>query len=397
MEFIFSIISKSIKLIILSIKIHTSSSLTILNILSEEIVAKNDFFYKLINVKLSDKKMIGIGAGKGGVGKSSTTVNLAFSLQKKGYHVGILDADIYGPSIPKMISIESLPKQDGEKILPARGMGLSIISAAFFRKHETASFVRAPIANHMIEQFVHVVDWSSIDILLIDLPPGTGDIQLTLMQNLSLSSALLVTTPQQVATLDVEKAYGLFKQMHVPILGVIENMSYFSDPMTDTKHFPFGKGGGAKLADTFALDFLGEIPIDPAVSKAGDEGLSLFDIAPNSLAAQTYAQIADHLTESLLTMDQMDIEEIENIDSINFRIKWADGQSATLKFAHLQRNCPCMQCKQIDPATISDDLTAEQIERVGRYAVRCQFKKGCSKGIYPFDYLRKLAGIHSCE
>jgi len=240
--------------------------------------------------------VIGIAAGKGGVGKSSTTANIAYALKKAGHSVGILDADIYGPSIRQMMPEDTLPKQMGELIEPAVCQGIKIISMAYFRKEKEACAVRAPIANGVIGQFIKNINWGPLDYLLIDFPPGTGDIQLTICQNANLTGALIVTTPQQVALIDVRRAIDLFTQMHIPILGIVENMSYYQQQDKE-KVYLFGQGGGRQLADEMGMPFLGEIPIDPLICECGDRGKSLYDIEEK---AKTSINAFHEVTKNLI-------------------------------------------------------------------------------------------------
>lgn len=221
------------------------------------------------------KNIVGIAAGKGGVGKSSITVNLARALKSLGFSVGVLDTDIYGPSIRKMLPEDRLPGRKGDKILPALSDGMKVLSLAYFRKEHEAAAIRAPIANGVITQFLQGVDWGELDYLLIDFPPGTGDIQLTLSQQANLSGALMVTTPQDVAVMDVKKAMSLFDQVKIPILGVVENMSYYALPNGE-RDYIFGKGGGKRLALESGVPFLGQIPMHGEICMSGDTGQSIF-------------------------------------------------------------------------------------------------------------------------
>lgn len=256
---------------------------------------------------------IAIAAGKGGVGKSSVTVNLALALMGSGARVGILDADLYGPSIGKMIPAQD-PLQEVEGwMIPAKGLGIYTISLAYFALGKQATIVRAPIANQIISELIHKVKWPELDFLLIDFPPGTGDIQLTLMQQASLSGAILVTTPQEVALLDVEKAYEMLRYMQVPILGVLENMSYYEQ--VDGRSYPFGQGGGRKLCDQYGLQLLGEIPLDPAISRCADRGESLFELYPNHGASLVFEQAAQALQLSL-------IKHKVNCEIKSFEVVW---------------------------------------------------------------------------
>lgn len=250
------------------------------------------------------KHVIAIAAGKGGVGKSSVTVNLALALKHLGYIVGVMDTDIYGPSVRKMLPEDRLPSQKGTVITPALCQGIRMISMAYFRKDNEAAVVRAPIANGVITQFIKNVDWGPLDYLLIDFPPGTGDIQLTLSQQANLTGAIMVTTPQEVAVMDVRKAMHMFEQVSIPIIGIVENMSYFFHKKTDEKLYLFGKGGGERLAMESGVPFLGSIPIDPALCQSGDRGQSIFseDNLDCSISRDAFVNLANQFTEHVSVM-----------------------------------------------------------------------------------------------
>lgn len=252
--------------------------------------------------------VIAIAAGKGGVGKSTVTLNLALALKLAGYSVGVMDMDIYGPSMRKMLPEDELPAQKGDRILPAICGGIRMISMAYFRRDGEAAAVRAPIANGVVSQFINQVDWGILDFLLIDFPPGTGDIQLTLSQRANLTGAVMVTTPQDVAVMDVRKAINLFEHVNVPIIGVVENMSYFSLPETGEKVHVFGKGGGERLAQDIGVPILGSIPIDPMVCHCCDQGISLFSLQTESLAAKAFAEIAEAFVAHATLMKRLSQE-----------------------------------------------------------------------------------------
>lgn len=249
---------------------------------------------------------IAIAAGKGGVGKSSVTVNLAIALKRAGYAVGVLDADIYGPSIRRMLPEDVIPTQKGEFITPAISKGIRIISMAYFRQAHEATAVRAPIANGVISQFLKNVDWGHLDFLLIDFPPGTGDIQLTLSQQANLTGALMVTTPQEIALMDVRKAIHLFDQVNIPIIGILENMSYFQADSNQTKHYVFGRGGGERLANEIGAPFLGQIPIDPEICRCGDEGAPLgLEGGILSPGAKAFNQLAENFVGHVAALKRL--------------------------------------------------------------------------------------------
>lgn len=265
------------------------------------------------------KFILGVAAGKGGVGKSSLTLNLALSLQKMGIKVGVMDADLYGPSLQKMLPEDVVPQQSSlhpGKLEPAKKNGMPLISMAYFLKDEEgATIVRAPIANQMIKQFFHGVHWGEIDCLLIDFPPGTGDIQLTLMQEGSLSGGIVVTTPQEVAVQDVRKAISLFHHMHVPVLGLVENMSYFKDPFSGRSYYPLGRGGGKRLCLEQGIPFLGEIPLDEQISHCCDAGISLLE--QGGISADIYLAIAKEVWDQLLAYERLEAESIRS-----FKLQW---------------------------------------------------------------------------
>lgn len=264
--------------------------------------------------------VVAIAAGKGGVGKSSVTANLGFALKRAGYAVGIMDTDIYGPSMRRMMPEDNLPSQQGEVITPALCHGIRMISMAYFRKESEAAAVRAPIANGVIGQFIKNVNWGNLDFLLIDFPPGTGDIQLTLSQQANLTGALMVTTPQEVAVMDVRKAVNLFAQMNVPIIGVVENMSYYHHMPNGEKIYLFGQGGGERLANEIGAPFLGGIPIDAEVCRCGDEGRSLFvDGAKLTPAAQAIEDLAMNLVAHLTALKRLSKENLSA-----FELNWKE-------------------------------------------------------------------------
>jgi len=267
--------------------------------------------------------IIAIAAGKGGVGKSTVTVNLALALKRAGYSVGIMDTDIYGPSIRKMLPEDELPVQKGERISPAICNGIRMISMAYFRNENEATAVRAPIANGLVSQFIHKIDWGYLDFLLIDFPPGTGDIQLTLSQQANLCGAVMVTTPQEVSVMDVRKAVNLFNQVNIPIIGIVENMSYYQEKSSGEKIYLFGKGGGERLAQEIGAPFLGSIPIDPKISQCGDEGISLFSLTAEngqSIAAiQAFEEFAEAVIAHTTTLKRLSSECLSS-----FELNWKE-------------------------------------------------------------------------
>src|SRR5436309_10248950 len=218
------------------------------------------------------KYVIAVSSGKGGVGKSTVSVNLAVALALTGANVGLLDADIYGPNIPMMMGVTKAPEQKDGKITPAQSHGVKLISMGFFVPEDTAVVWRGPMVHTAIQQLFRDVLWGELDYLLIDLPPGTGDAQLTLTQKVHLSGAVIVTTPQDVSLIDARKGLAMFQKVNVPVLGIVENMSYYLCPKCGHREEIFKHGGGRRTAEELKVPFLGEIPLDPKVANGGDAG-----------------------------------------------------------------------------------------------------------------------------
>jgi ATP-binding protein involved in chromosome partitioning len=243
----------------------------------------------LVNMPI--RNAIAVGSGKGGVGKSTVAVNIAVALAQSGARVGLLDADIYGPNIPTMMGVEKLPPPNGKKLVPATAYGLKMISMGLLVKPGQPLIWRGPMLNSAIRQFLGDVEWGELDYLIVDLPPGTGDAALSLAQALPLSGAIIVTLPQLVSLEDASRGLQMFRTLEVPILGVIENMSFLDLP-DGSRMDIFGSGGGEKLAEATQTTFLGKIPIDPTVREGGDTGNPIVVAKPDSAAAKTLVEIA---------------------------------------------------------------------------------------------------------
>ena len=245
------------------------------------------------------KHIIAVASGKGGVGKSTTAINIALSLLKLNYKVGILDADIYGPSLPKLTGISNKPKSNGKKIVPHNAFGLQAMSIGYLVPEDAATIWRGPMVMSAIEQLLRDVDWQNLDILVIDMPPGTGDAQLTLSQRVKLAGAIIVSTPQDLSLIDARKGLNMFKKVNVPILGIIENMSYFQCTNCDTKHEIFGNGGAKAEAQKLGVPFLNEIPLDIILRTSSDDGKPIVEKDPNGIISQKYMEIGSQIIKTL--------------------------------------------------------------------------------------------------
>jgi ATP-binding protein involved in chromosome partitioning len=246
------------------------------------------------------KNVVLVMSGKGGVGKSTVATNLALALSRMGTRVGLLDADIYGPSIPTMLGISGRPNSDGQRISPLERFGVKLMSIGFLLEDEKSAVVwRGPMLHGALLQFLKDVAWGPLDFLLLDLPPGTGDIALTLSQKVRASGAVVVTTPQEVALQDVYKSVSMCQKVGIPILGVVENFSYFLCDGCEKRHDLFGAGGGQKIAEYSQAPLLGQIPLTPSVREWGDAGTPVVQASPGSPAARAFVEVAERMVESL--------------------------------------------------------------------------------------------------
>jgi len=245
------------------------------------------------------KHYIAVASGKGGVGKSTVAVNLAVAMAMKRKGVGLMDADIWGPSLPIMLGVKDRPHAtEANRIIPLEKFGLKLMSIGFLISEDETVIWRGPMVHGAIKQFIEDVEWTDTDYLVIDLPPGTGDAQLSLVQTAPLSGGLIVTTPQDVALIDVRRGVQMFRKLNVPILGIVENMSYLEAPGGENIDI-FGRGGGRRMAEKFEVPFLGEIPIDPEIRKGGDSGVPVVISRPESTAARAFTELADIVLRSV--------------------------------------------------------------------------------------------------
>lgn len=268
------------------------------------------------------KHILAVAAGKGGVGKSTVSVNLAQALQSKGFKVGILDADIHGPSVPIMLSVQTPTEMRDSLVVPPISNGIKVISPAMFSS-QIAHIMRGPMAGNFIRQLLLQADWGDLDFLIIDYPPGTGDIQLTLSQVCNITAAIIVSTPQDVALADVRKANHMFETLKVPVLGVIETMSWFVCDQCDKKHFIFKKDGAKSFSQTIGVPLLGQIPLDPQITECGDSGQSIVGKYPESNSANAFLEATDSVIHELSHLRRLSQDGL-----LSFSLKWQEEKRA---------------------------------------------------------------------
>jgi ATP-binding protein involved in chromosome partitioning len=349
------------------------------------------------------KNIIPIASGKGGVGKSTVSANLALAMAKTGARVGLMDADVYGPSIPTILGISDSPTVKDNRILPVEKYGLKVVSMGFFVPPNEAVIWRGPMLHKMVQDFLGAVEWGELDYLIVDLPPGTGDIQISLCQTISLTGAVVVSTPQQVAWRVAQKAIMLFDKLNAPVLGVIENMSHHVCSSCGHREEIFGFGGARKAADTLGLAFLGEIPLMTAVRLTADEGYPVVISQPDHPSSKAFVEIAGRLTQEVERQIQSHGHrtlplKVGPAGQPKIEIQWNDGHQSVYSARDLRLACPCAVCvhevtgqKLLKPEAIPADIHAVEIQTIGCYALQIFWSDGHNTGIYGYDFLRKIA------
>jgi ATP-binding protein involved in chromosome partitioning len=356
------------------------------------------------------KNVVPVGSGKGGVGKSTVSSNLAIALAKLGAKVGLLDADIYGPSIPTIMGAHVPPTAGNGNIIPVLRYGVEIVSMGFFVPKGEATIWRGPMLSKVVEKFLGGVEWGELDYLLVDLPPGTGDVQLSLCQMIPLTGAAVVSTPQDLAFNVAEKAVSMFNKLRTPILGLVENMSGFECRHCGRREEIFGSGGARRFAMANEIPFLGEIPLSTDIRTTSDDGHPIVESMPASPSARAFFRVAENLAAQVSTLtlggvssDRPEIAEITRPSTSEVRILWKDGHESIYTGHALRLGCRCAVCvdemsgnKRLREESISKDVRPLSIDPVGRYAIRFQWSDGHSTGIYTFELLRELCPCPIC-
>lgn len=344
------------------------------------------------------KHLIAVASGKGGVGKSTTAVNLALGLQANGLKVGVLDADIYGPSQPRLLGIAGRPSQGADnKLQPMNGYGLKAMSMGFLVEEGTPIIWRGPMVVSALNQMLREVNWGELDAIIIDMPPGTGDVQLTMAQQVPLSGAVIVSTPQDLALIDARKGLAMFQRVDVPVLGIIENMSFFICPHCGERSEIFGHGGASAEAEKLGVPFLGAIPLHIDIRATSDAGQPIVVTAPESSHAAIYRDLASRVWTEVAAAAGTLKKPALSVNAANtvLTVAFEDGDTHELSAEMLRVMSPSAEVQGHTPSqrvTVGGKrhVTIGDLRPVGSYAVRIVFSDGHDSGLFTWDYLETL-------
>ena len=345
------------------------------------------------------KNVIGVYSCKGGVGKSTVAVNLAASLARTGAKVGIFDADIYGPSLPSMVSVEDTEIYQQEGLLvPLEYAGMKLMSFGFVNIESEAAIMRGPMVSQVTSQLLGGVGWGELDYLIIDFPPGTGDIQLTLLQTVEVTAAVMVTTPQNLSFIDVVKGIEMFDKLKVPTVACVENMSFYTCGSCDEKHKLFGTGALRRLQEMYGFKNAFEIPVIEELSTMGDTGIPCVIDDPNGMIAKIYSDIGSSVVREIsrLKFGQIKKPELEFVKGKGIKFFY-DGDEKWISPKILRADCRCARCVDefsgeqiLDKDKVSEDIEPTNISPMGNYAVSVIWSDGHSSSVYPYEVLKNL-------
>jgi ATP-binding protein involved in chromosome partitioning len=344
------------------------------------------------------KHLIAVASGKGGVGKSTTAVNIALGLQANGLKVGVLDADIYGPSQPRLLGLAGRPQQGANnKLQPMSGYGLKAMSMGFLVEEGTPIIWRGPMVVSALNQMLREVNWGELDAIIIDMPPGTGDVQLTMAQQVPLSGAVIVSTPQDLALIDARKGLAMFQRVDVPVLGIIENMSFFICPHCGERSDIFGHGGASNEAEKLGVPFLGGIPLHMDIRATSDAGQPIVATSPESEHAKIYKELANRVWAEVAAAAGTLKKPTLSVNTPNnmLNVQFDDGDIYDLSAEMLRVMSPSAEVQGHTPSqrvTVGGKrhVTIGDLRPVGSYAVRIAFSDGHDTGLFSWDYLEEL-------
>ncbi|MFW5683714.1 MAG: P-loop NTPase [Spirochaetota bacterium] len=335
--------------------------------------------------------IVAIASGKGGVGKSTVAASVAMELVRQGYRVGLLDMDIFGPSIPTLFEHHDVGLTGDEEnmVVPEEFEGLKVMSFGFWLG-DVPAIMRGPMVTNYVQQFLHQVNWGELDYLFLDFPPGTGDVQITITQSVQMDGAVIVTTPHVLSAADVGKAIQMFDKVTVPVLGVIENMSFFTAPDTGTKYHVFGRGAAERIGTRYGLPILGELPISP------QEFGGPTTRSPRSEAMQRAVEaMIRELGKSRAGLQHPSVD----YDEQEVRLSWPDGRTETVSNRTLRASCQCALCvdeysgeQTLDVESIPADIHPKSVDTVGNYALSVEWSDGHTTGFFPYKRIHELAG-----
>ncbi len=347
--------------------------------------------------------ILAVSSCKGGVGKSTVAVNLAYTLHRKGAKVGLFDADVYGPSLPTMVQPESIEvyQNDADMIVPIAWEGVKLMSFGFITEASGGgpAIMRGPMVTQIINQLLTTTDWGELDYLVLDLPPGTGDVQLTLTQLVPITAAVIVTTPQQLSFVDVVKGIQMFDKVKVPVISVIENMSYFACPSCGTRHDIFGKGARDRIVRQFGIANAHELPVRPEISDFSDRGRPVVLDKPEGDVAGVFSDIADAavMEVSKIRHGGLARPEVRFDPGRGIVVTKANGEEKVIPPARLRRACRCANCVDeftrepiLQPEDVPENVYPENMQPMGNYAMAVTWSDGHTSSIYPYEQLLEM-------